>query len=131
MLARKKLGYNIKYVGESEVYHVGGATLNAINPKKTYLNFRNSLFMLTKNAKGSLLFIILTRLLLDGLAGAKFLVELKPKHFLAIIKAHFSFYSNLRRLLNQRKKIDSKINYYTKESIVSDYFLKKNRYYKN
>src|SRR5690606_35983908 len=43
------LNYQTKYVGESTVYHLGGATLNAQNPKKTYLNFRNSLFCLTKN----------------------------------------------------------------------------------
>ena len=127
----KNKGFNIKYVGASVVYHVGGATLNATNPKKTYLNFRNSLFMLTKNAKGALFLIIFIRLILDGLAGIKFLIELKPKHTLAILKAHFSFYSNLRRLINQRKNTKSKINYYKHKSIVVDYFLRKNMYFKN
>ena len=41
----KNLGYDIKYVGTSKVYHVGGATLSNTNPKKTYLNFRNSLYL--------------------------------------------------------------------------------------
>ena len=45
----KNLGHTVKYVGTSTVYHIGGATLNESNPKKTYLNFRNSLFTLTKN----------------------------------------------------------------------------------
>ena len=54
----KNLDYNIKYCGKSSIYHVGGATLNNTNPKKTYLNFRNSLFTLTKNAKGNLMFLI-------------------------------------------------------------------------
>ena len=35
-------GHQIKYVGTSTVYHVGGATLTTQNPKKTFLNFRNS-----------------------------------------------------------------------------------------
>ncbi|MBS3993601.1 MAG: glycosyltransferase family 2 protein, partial [Bacteroidetes bacterium] len=42
-------GHQVYYLPSSEVYHVGGATLNEANPKKTYLNFRNSLYTLTKN----------------------------------------------------------------------------------
>jgi len=127
----KNQGYSIKYVGDSTVYHVGGATLNAVNPKKTYLNFRNSLYTLTKNAKGSLFFIIFIRLVLDGIAAIKFLFELKPKHTMAILKAHISFYWNLKRLLKQRKSIKNKIIYYQKTSVVMDYFVNKNRYYKS
>jgi hypothetical protein len=36
-------GFQGKYTYKSVVYHIGGATLNEGNPKKTYLNFRNSL----------------------------------------------------------------------------------------
>jgi len=127
----KNQGYSIKYVGTSTVYHVGGATLNAINPKKTYLNFRNSLYTLTKNAKGSLCYIIFIRLILDGIAAIKFLFELKPKHTFAILRAHFSYYANLKRLLKQRKRVKNKIIYYKKTSVVIDYFVNKNRYYKS
>ena len=45
----KNKKYVIKYNPNSLVFHVGGATLQKGNPKKTYLNFRNSLLMLTKN----------------------------------------------------------------------------------
>ncbi|WP_303317793.1 glycosyltransferase family 2 protein [Flavivirga abyssicola] len=127
----KNLGYNIKYIGQSEIYHVGGATLDATNPKKTCLNFRNSLFTLTKNAKGLLFPLILVRLILDGMAGMKFLFELKPKHTIAIIKAHFGFYYNLRRLLKQRKSIKNKIKYYQRTSIVVDYFVNKKTDYES
>ncbi|MDN3666988.1 glycosyltransferase family 2 protein [Algibacter miyuki] len=126
----KNNGHNIKYVGQSTIYHVGGATLNAGNPQKTYLNFRNSLFTLTKNGKGNLFFIIFVRLILDGIAAAKFLFELKPKHSFAILKAHFSYYYHLNRLLKQREATINKTNYYTKTSIVMDYFVNKKRYYK-
>ncbi|MDB2463041.1 glycosyltransferase family 2 protein, partial [Algibacter sp.] len=61
----KNLGHTIKYVGQSEIYHVGGATLKTTNPKKTFLNFRNSLITLTKNANGFILGKILVRLVLD------------------------------------------------------------------
>ena len=127
----KNQGHQIKYVGTSTIYHVGGATLNAINPKKTYLNFRNSLFTVTKNAKGNIFAIIFIRLVLDGVAAIKFLFELKPKHTFAILKAHFNYYYNLSRLLKQRKATKNKIIYYTKTSVVIDYFVNKNMYYKS
>ena len=127
----KNLGYAVKYVGQSTVYHVGGATLSNSNPKKTLLNFRNSLYTLTKNAKGNILFVILTRLVLDGIAGIKFLVEVKPKHTLAVLKAHFSFYIHLKQLLRQRKSVKNKISYYQQTSIVLDYFVNNNVKYKS
>lgn len=125
----KNNGYTVRYVGLSEVYHLGGATLSDQNPKKTFLNFRNSLFAVTKNAQGFLPSIIFMRLLLDGIAGFNFLFELKPKHTLAVIKAHFSFYYHLKRLLMQRKVLGKKIKYYQKTSIVFDYFVNKKTKY--
>jgi GT2 family glycosyltransferase len=127
----KNSGYSIKYVGESEVYHVGGATLQNSNPKKTFLNFRNSLMTLTKNAKGNILFLIFMRLVLDAIAGVKFIFEFKFVHLIAIIKAHFSFYSHLPALLKQRKTTKHKIKYYQKTSIVFAYFVNKTNDYKS
>jgi len=118
------LGFKTKYASKSIVYHVGGATLNDGNPKKTFLNFRNSLLMLTKNLpKNQLFSIIFIRLFLDGLAGIQFILKGKFKHFWAIIKAHFAFYS----LVNQfYKKRDANQNekYYKIKSIVYRYFIK-------
>ena len=118
-------GYSVQYVGESTVYHVGGATLERANPKKTYLNFRNSLFSITKNIpKRKLFSVLVIRIMLDGLAGFKFLFELKPKHFLAIIKAHLSFYANFSRQLSKRTLITTKKeNYFISKSIVWQYFV--------
>lgn len=121
----KNLGYSIKYIAQSTVYHVGGATLKASNPKKTFLNFRNSLFTITKNAKSNVLEIIFVRLILDGVAAIKFVFELKFKHSYAILKAHFSYYWHLRTLLKQRKMIKTRIKHYQKKSIVFDYFINK------
>lgn len=125
----KNLGYVIKYVGSSEIYHVGGATLKNSNPKKTFLNFRNSLFTLTKNANGFILGKIFVRLILDGIAAIKFLIEFKPKHTIAIIKAHFSYYYYLNQVLTQRKSIKNKIKYYSRTSIVYDYFVNRKTEY--
>lgn len=122
-------GYTSTYVGTSTVYHVGGATLSAINPKKTYLNFRNSLFTITKNAEGFLFGIIFIRLILDGIAGLKFLLSFKFSHFSAILKAHVSFYTNLNQLLKLRKQLPKKKNYYKTNSIVWSYFIKNRRHF--
>ena len=120
-------GYLTKYINNSTVYHVGGATLDASSPKKTYLNFRNSLFTLTKNAKGNITLLILARLILDGIAAFKFLIEFKPNHLFAILKAHLSFYRHLPELLKKRKAILQKAGYYQTKSIVYDYFILKNK----
>lgn len=124
------LSKTIKYLGTSTVYHVGGATLKEANPRKTFLNFRNSLFSLVKNLpKNSLIPLILGRLVLDGFAGLKFLIELKPLHFMAILKSHFSFYSHLSNMLKKRNKSPKKENYFTVKSIVWQFFiLGKKRY---
>ena len=115
----KNEGFNIKYVGDSTVYHVGGATLEAINPKKTYLNFRNSLLNVVKNVPRKwFLFVVFSRLILDGIAGVKFLTELKPQHTIAIVKAHFSFYANFFKFLGKRKKLQKKANYNKHTSVV-------------
>lgn len=127
----KNCGYVIKYTGHSKVYHLGGATLSNTNPKKTYLNFRNSMYTLTKNAKGNLFSLIFIRLILDGIAGLKFMLEFKYNHVLAIIKAHIVFYKHLPELLRQRKNIKSKIHYYEKTSIVIDYYVNKKYDYKS
>ncbi len=123
------LGLTTKYSNQSVVYHVGGATLDTSSPQKTYLNFRNSLFTLTKNAKGSLFLLIFTRLILDGVAAFRFLTQLKFGHFLAILKAHFSYYSHLNVLLKKRENSKQKTGYFTEKSIIWSYFVNKKRYY--
>ena len=118
-------GYNIKYVGASTVYHVGGATLRESNPHKTYLNFRNSLFTISKNVPKRFVFIVIfLRLLLDGVAGIKFIFELRPVHTWAIIKAHFSFYRHLPEMLSKRRALSFKqTDYFYCFSIVWEHFI--------
>ena len=118
------MGYKAKYTSKSLVYHVGGATLNESNPKKTFLNFRNSLLMLTKNLpENKLVPILFLRLILDGVAGIQFIFKGKFIHCWAIIKAHFEFYHLINRNLKKRSPTNSE-NYYQTGSIVYKYFLK-------
>ena len=121
-------GFKIACVPQSIVYHLGGASLDKAHPRKTFLNFRNNLVMLLKNLPLHALPLILFRLVLDGIAGVKFVSEGKFNHCFAIVKAHFSFYSRIPTVLINRKrtlKIDNSIKY--KDSILVEYFLKGNK----
>ena len=118
------LGFQTKFTYKSTVYHVGGATLQQSNPKKTFLNFRNSLLMLVKNLPKNQLFpILFIRLCLDGLAGIQFLVKGNFSHFFAIIKAHFAFYS-IGYQFYKKRTTHQRSNYFKIKSIVYRYFIK-------
>ena len=87
--------------------------------------------MLVKNIKSSKVYtILLIRLLLDGIAGLHFLIQGKWKHTLAIIKAHLSFYRLLPSYINKKSKNRKQIKYYHIKSIVWNYFIRKNRIFK-
>ena len=116
---------------QSVVYHVGGGTLPVGNPRKTYLNFRNGLFLLCKNLHSSRLWqVLFIRFVMDGLAGIKFLTEFKFREIGAILKAHMVFYSQLRYWLKKRKLSTPQTlkpeNMYQR-SMVFDFYLKGKR----
>ena len=121
--------YYTYYCGQSTVYHVGGATLEVQNPKKTYLNFRNSLLMLLKNLpKRHLSSRIFLRLVLDGIAGVRFLFQGKFEHVGAIIRAHFSFYSQFGSTFSRRGPRQRR-DYYRLPSVVWSYFVRRRKRY--
>ncbi len=102
----KNLNFKIYVQPASVVYHVGGGTLYKISSRKTFLNFRNNLSTLVKNhPPRKLLFKVLFRLVLDSLAALKFLFEGQPRHFLAVIRAHFAFYYRLPHIFRKRKEM--------------------------
>ena len=129
----KNSGKQIYYCSESTIYHVGGGTLSYMSPFKTYLNFRNSLYTLHKNYDGWIFPKIIFRLLLDGIAGIKFLLGGEFKNILSIIRAHFHYYKHIPTL-NKQRKATTKKNYHSligvyNKSIVWQFFgLKKEKY---
>lgn len=132
----KNTGYKIYAVPASSVFHVGGGTLNKVSPRKTYLNFRNNLVTYTKNRSGSFLFLkILYRLVLDGVAGTKFLLSGDGKHCWAVLKAHFAYYGSLGSTLKKRKALKRMPAYKVsgtgilKGNIVGLYFIGKKKKY--
>lgn len=101
----KRAGYKVMVQPKGVVRHVGGGTMDYLNPRKSYLNFRNSLYMILKNEHAAkLLWLIPLRLILDGVAAAKFFKDGQRKHVLAILKAHFSFYGNFFHILKKRNQ---------------------------
>jgi GT2 family glycosyltransferase len=129
----KNKNYLIYYCPSSVVYHVGGGTLNAINPQKTYLNFRNNLYLLTKNLPPKFFFrTLFIRMTLDGIAGIKFLLQGDFNHFVAVLKAHRDFYRNFKKMFNKRKEndMDNRQKILSKVfngSIVWNYYIKRNK----
>jgi len=120
----KNDGHQVYYVGTSKVFHLGGSTLSNMNPKKTYLNFRNSLFSITKNLpRRKALTIITIRLLLDGVAAIRFVFQFKFNHCLAILKAHLSFYRHFSKMYRKREKANFILKYYLTKSIVWSHFV--------
>jgi len=102
----RRMGWRIGYTSKAVVYHVGGGSLGYGSPRKTYLNFRNSLIVLTKNLHNGYLFLrLLRRLILDGCAAAKFLLEGHGAHSWQVFRAHRHFYGRLASVLAQRRAL--------------------------
>ncbi len=101
----QSLGYELAVVPSSKVWHVGGGALPYNSPRKSFLNFRNSLYMLYKNLPTAYLFpIIFTRLCIDGILGVRYLIRGEQEHFKSVIKAHFAFYEAFSKLEAKRNK---------------------------
>lgn len=128
----KNAGYKIGYVAGSTVFHVGGSVIAYGSPEKTFYNFRNNMILLWKNERSQkLLWLILVRLVLDGIAGLQLLLKGKPILMMAVVRAHWNFFGHLRfwskkrreLLIQNKNKTASKDGIY-KGSIVIDYFIK-------
>ena len=126
----RTMGKSIVCISESKAYHLGGATLNQGNPRKTFLNFRNNLLMLYKNLPDAeLKSVMRTRRFLDYLAALQFLLKGDTKNFSAVIKARHAFYDLLpdfekdRRNIQQLRKnerVPERVNF----SLLWQYYVK-------
>jgi GT2 family glycosyltransferase len=127
-----RAGHEIYCIPESKIYHLGGGTLKKLNPQKTYLNFRNNLIMILKNNRRKYFYLtILLKLIFDGIAGVKFLLEGSPLHTWSVVKAHFYVYGHIGAILKKRrdlKKVFPKTiihPVYSKSIVISHYLLGK------
>ena len=126
----KNMGHQVFFHPESLVYHVGGGTLLMGTPRKTFLNFRNNLQLMTKNLpKRSFLPLLGLRMVLDGVAAVSFLPYKNGwGNFWAVFKAHMSYYWLFFHIMKKRKNVPNrKVGRIYKKSVVFDFFLRKKK----
>ena len=118
-------GFKIRFNAKSIVYHANGGTLNHNNPNKTYLNYRNMLFTITKNSKNNLFFLLIEKFFIDIIIAVYTLFNKGIMHFVAIIKAYLSFYKHINLLIKFRKNNKREIKHYKIRSIICEYLFYK------
>lgn len=128
-------GRKLVCIPQSKVFHVGGATLKKENPKKTFLNFRNNLFMLYKNLPDAeLSYVMFIRRFLDYTAVLTFVMKGQLPNALAVIKARMAFrkikseFLEARNVNMQKKKVDI-VHGQIKNSILVLYYLKGKKFF--
>ncbi|MDE6277617.1 MAG: glycosyltransferase family 2 protein [Muribaculaceae bacterium] len=124
------LGYDIAAVPSARVRHLGGGSLPAENPRKTYLNFRNNLLMLHKNlpdaTRRQKLF---RRRLLDTVAWAKFVATLDFGNAGAVVRAHTDFRKMRGRYTSHPDKDLLESTPESRVNILTSYYLRGKKKY--
>jgi GT2 family glycosyltransferase len=122
-------GGEVYYTGSSVVYHLGAGTLGYANPRKTYLNFRNGLVMITKHfSPWEMTWKIPFRVVLDWAAIGMFLLKSQPEHGKAVLKAHVDFAKRLSVTLSKRRELRQQYPVYNHSAVyrgiaLLQYFL--------
>lgn len=127
-------GYQVYSCPATKIYHVGGGTLPKGNSRKTYLNFRNNLIMISKNMPFmQKIWKIPFRIILNAISACKGLLSGDAGYFLAIARAHRGFIKWLlfvpKDKFSPHNKSGKLNGYYTK-NLVWQHFVKKKKYFK-
>ncbi len=125
-------GYEIWYCAESKVYHVGGGTLPKNNPQKTYLNYRNNLFLLYKNLPPvQFRKVFFFRKIVDFIAALKFLQTNGTEDCKAVFRAHRDFQKDKWKYEARHNGLQSTDfqanNLIYPSSILFSYFIRRQR----
>lgn len=116
----RTMGYKLYAVPQASVRHLGGGSLPASNPRKTYLNFRNNLLMLYKNLpKAGKRAALIRRRLLDTIAWAKFVATFDFANAGAIVRAHRDFARMRKRYTDTAASPIS-----SRPNILAEYYLR-------
>ena len=126
-------GYRVMYCGASEIYHVGGGTLPKGQYRKTYLNFRNNLIMLSRNLnQKEKYWKLFVRLILDGVFAVKSLFEGDFASIKAVFFAHMDFYrwSFSKENITKDKRLPfAELKGGVNKSVVYEHFVKGKKYF--
>jgi len=132
-----KKGLRVVFIPESKVYHVGGGSLPYNSPFKTYLNFRNSLFILYRNLPDrNFRKTMFKRKVLDGVAAIYFLCKGQFRSVRSVWKAHIDYYKKTGQLKTDRQKIKAIGNndpgiLILNKNIVFEFYIKGNKTFKS
>lgn len=120
-------GRQVWAIPDAHVYHLGGGSLPASNPRKTYLNFRNNLLMLHKNLPRQIRGRRLVwRRVLDTVAWAKFVATFDFRNASAVVRAHRDY----ARMSRQYDSCDARADLLGgRVNILVEYFLKRHRHF--
>lgn len=120
-------GYKIYVCPASIVYHVGAGTLPR-GGRKVFLNFRNNLWMLSKNLPvHEKIWKLPFRFLLDGISAWKGLLQGDSAFFSAIVKAHLAVVKSWifgQNNTSKNRKPLKKLQGVHNQSIVYKHFVK-------
>jgi GT2 family glycosyltransferase len=128
----RNLGYMIGVNPTVTVCHLGGGTLKRTHPKKTFLNFRNSLFMLYKNLpRFSFYKLFFYRIVLDVGAMFHLLFTLGLAHSLAVSRAYLSFFNQRHKVIHRQDPVENKVSSSSNVvfSIIWAYYVKGKKHY--
>lgn len=129
----KSRGKRIVCIPQSVVYHIGGGTLNAEHPRKTYLNFRNNLLLLYKNLPHkSLKHVFDVRFFLDNLAALHLLLQGKYQNAKAVTDARTDFRTIQSKFSDKRqenilKSVSSLQKEISQHSLIYEFYFKRHK----
>jgi GT2 family glycosyltransferase len=132
------VGYRLKAIPQSVVYHYGGATIKPDSYQKIYWNHRNSVFMLLKNLSGkNLIKRLFGRWLLDLMAISFAVAKWDWNRARAIIAGHnwlvlrAGYIKRQRTAVQALRKVeDEELDHlFYQGSVALSYFLKGKRSY--
>jgi len=107
----QRADYMLMNVPASKVYHLGAGTLPKDNPRKTYLNFRNNLDLISRHwTKKELILKLPLRIIMDWFAAGLFLFNGIPRHSLAVFRAQFRFLIKINSIYRKRKELSGKLS---------------------
>ena len=122
----QRAGGRIRVEPQSEVYHLGGASLPQGNPRKLYLNIRNSLLMLAKNLPHpERQRVLRVRRVLDAVAALRARVAGRPDEADAIRRGAADARERIQTLAVPTPGTTVLPPY--RGSVVADYFLRGRR----
>ena len=128
------IGHEVWVEPVSVIYHKGAVTLPVSSPKKTYLNYRNSLILLLTNypiIKSFSLFF--PRFFMECISLIKEILKFKWGHAFSIIKSwfwiigHWNMIKQRRETLKTNNIIIPELIY--NQSIVKKYFIEGKKFF--